>query len=92
MADKNFNVNVDKLRLIVNKWKETNVPGNNIDINKLADFTLKIINSEPLIREICDAFLISLSIQAIKDPKFDIDTYKEVDIKDEKKHAKRHEK
>ena len=75
MHDKNVNVNIHKLKIIANKWKEANTPGSRIDLNKLADFTIKIVNSEPLIKEICDAYLFSLSIRAIKDPDFDKDTY-----------------
>jgi hypothetical protein len=79
MTDKKINVNISKLRIIADKWKEALIPGNNIDPNKLADFTLKIINEEPLIRDICDAFLFSLSIKLAKDPNFDPATYKKID-------------
>ncbi len=81
MPDKNLNINVGRLKSIVDKWKEANAPGNNIDINKLADFTLKEIDREPLIREICNVFLVSLSVQAVKDPSFDKDTYKNIENK-----------
>lgn len=81
MPDKNISVNVGRLKSIVDKWKEANVPGNNIDINKLADFTLKEIDREPLIREICNVFLVSLSVHAVKDPNFDKETYKKVENK-----------
>lgn len=85
MTDKKINVNISKLRIIADKWKEAFVPGNNIDPNKLADFTLKIINEEPLIRDICDAFLWSIAIIAAKDPNFDIATYKNIDKETDKK-------
>lgn len=78
MTDKKINVNIGKLRIIVDRWKEADVPGNNIDLNKLADYTLKIIDDEPLIKDICNAFLCSISIRAIKDPNFDKETYKNV--------------
>ena len=79
MTDKKINVNISKLRIIADKWKEADIPGNNIDLNKLADFTLKIINDEPLIKDICSAFLMSLTVKAIKDPNFDPDTYQKID-------------
>jgi hypothetical protein len=47
-------------------------------MNKLADDTLKMIDSEPLIKEVCQAFLYSVSIQAIKDQNFDTDINKYV--------------
>jgi len=78
MTDKRINVNISKLRIIADKWKEALIPGSNIDPNKLADFTLKIINEEPLIRDICDAFLWSIAIMAAKDPNFDSATYKKI--------------
>jgi len=60
-------INIGKLKIIIEKWREANVPGNTVDLNKLANYTLKVIESEPLIKEICNAFLCSISIQAIKD-------------------------
>lgn len=71
MANINIGINIGKLRTIADKWREANIPGNNIDLNTLADYTLKTIDGEPLIKEICQAFLYSVSIQAIKDPNFD---------------------
>lgn len=64
-------VNINKLRMISDKWRKANVPGSTVDINKLADETLKMVDSEPLIKEVCQAFLFSISIKAIKDPNFD---------------------
>ena len=84
MSDIKSGINTGKLRIIVEKWREANIPGNNIDLNKLADYTLKVIDSEPLIKEICNAFLCSISIHAIKDPNFDKTTYKNVDRRHKK--------
>lgn len=78
MSDINDNVNIGRLKIIAKRWREANTPGNNIDLNKLADYTLKVIDSEPLIKEVCQAFLYSVSINAIKDPNFDKATYKKV--------------
>jgi hypothetical protein len=64
-------ININKLRAIAEKWRMANAPGSNIDINKLADDTLRMIDGEPLIKEVCQAFLYSVSIQAIKDQNFD---------------------
>ena len=58
---------IGKLRIIADKWRKANIPGSNVDLNRLADDTLKMIDSEPLIKEVCDAFLYSISIQAIND-------------------------
>jgi hypothetical protein len=64
-------INVKKLKWIAEIWKKANAPGSTININELADDTLKMIDSEPLIKEVCQAFLYSVSIQAIKDQNFD---------------------
>jgi hypothetical protein len=64
-------VNINKLRMIADRWRKATVPGSTVDVNKLADDTLKMIDSEPLIKEVCQAFLYSVSIQAVKDPNFD---------------------
>lgn len=48
------------------------------DMNKLSDNTLKMIDSGPLAKEVCQAFLYSVSIQAIKDQNFDTDINKYV--------------
>ena len=81
-------VNIGKLRIIADNWRRANIPGSTVDLNKLADDTLKMIDSEPLIKEVCQAFLYSVSIQAIKDQNFDggVDnSTKSVDTKRSKK-------
>ena len=57
MIDAKKITNIGKLRIIANRWKEADKPENNIDLNKLAEYTLKIIDDEPLIKDICNAFL-----------------------------------
>ena len=67
------NINIGKLRIIADRWRKASAPGSTVDMNKLADDTLKMIDSEPLIKEICQAFLFSVSIQARKDQNFEFD-------------------
>ncbi len=88
MSDKEVHLNIDRLRIIANKWREALVPGNNIDPNKLADLTLKAINEEPLIRDICEAFLMSVAITGAKDPNFDSATYVKIKNRNVGKDAK----
>lgn len=64
-------ININKLKAIADQWRIAKAPGSNIDINKLAEDTLKMIDSEPLIKEVCEAFLYSVSIQSSKDKNFD---------------------
>jgi hypothetical protein len=64
--------------MIADRWRKASAPGSTVDMNKLADDTLKMIDSEPLIKEVCQAFLYSVSIQAIKDQNFDTDINKYV--------------
>ena len=56
-------INIGKLRIIADNWRKANIPGSTVDLNKLADDTLKTIDSEPLIKEVCEAFLYSVSIR-----------------------------
>lgn len=72
------NINISKLGTIADRWRKANTPGSIVDMNKLADDTLEMIDSEPLIKEVCQAFLYSVSIQAIKDQNFEIDVSKSV--------------
>jgi hypothetical protein len=67
------NININMLRIIADRWRKASTPGSTVDMNKLADDTLKMIDSEPLIKEVCQAFLYSVSIQAIKDQNFEFD-------------------
>lgn len=62
---------INRLRILIQKWKDANVPGNRIDLNKLADETLAVINGDPFLKEVCEIFLYSISITAIKDKNFD---------------------
>lgn len=55
---------------LIMKWREANRPGSKADINKLVDETLVTINKDPFIKEICEAFLMSVSIKAARDPNF----------------------
>jgi hypothetical protein len=73
------NIDIKKLRVIADTWRRANSPGSTIDMNELANDTLKMIDTEPLIKEVCQAFLYSVSIQAIKDQSFDSETYGKTD-------------
>jgi hypothetical protein len=57
------NINISKLKTIADWWRKANAHGSTVDMNKLADDTLEMIDSEPLIKEVCQAFLYSVSIQ-----------------------------
>lgn len=67
------NIIISKLKTIADRWRKANAPGSTVDMNKLADETLKMIDGEPLIKEVCQAFLYSVSIQAIEDQNFEVD-------------------
>lgn len=56
--------------MLVNRWKD---PKNTGDINKLnllADETIQAVNSEPLIKEICEMFLFAISTKCVNDGEF----------------------
>jgi hypothetical protein len=80
------NINISTLRIIADRWRKANAPGSTVDMNKLADDTLEMIDREPLIKEICQAFLYSVSIQAIKDQNFETDVSKNINRSVNKKY------
>ena len=69
-----------RFKVLINKWKD---PKNTGDINKLdhlADETIHVVNSEPLIKDICEIFLYAISTKAVKDPSFhNINVFQERD-------------
>ncbi len=64
------NINRAKFDVLINKWRN---PKNTADVNKLkllAEETIKAVESEPFIKDVCNIFLYSISAKAINDPTF----------------------
>lgn len=61
----------NRLRILIQKWKDANTPGNRVDLNRLADETLTVVNSDPFLKEVCDIFLYSIGIKAVNDKRFE---------------------
>ncbi len=59
-----------KFDALISKWRN---PKNTADVNKLkilADETIKAVESDPFIKNVCDIFLYSVSAKYINDPNF----------------------
>lgn len=59
-----------KFNALIQRWKD---PKNTQDINKLnrlADETIQAVNGEPLLKNICEIFMYSISCKALQDPNF----------------------
>ncbi len=51
------------------RWKNpVNMEDANI-LNQLADETIKLVNSEPFIKDICEMFMYAVSVKMMKDVK-----------------------
>jgi len=64
------NINTVRFKILANKWKDPKNTGDINKLNRLADETMQAVNSDPLIKEICEMFLYAISTKAIRDPSF----------------------
>lgn len=64
------NINTVRFKILVNKWKDPKNTGDINKLNRLADETIQAINSDPLVKEICEIFLFAVSTKAMNDPSF----------------------
>lgn len=49
------------------KWKDPAYVGDINKINLLADETINLVNSEPLLKDICEIFMYAVSIKMMND-------------------------
>lgn len=50
------------------KWKDPKHLGDINKLNLLADETINLVNSEPLLKDICEMFMYALSVKMVNDP------------------------
>lgn len=65
-----YNIDAAKFKILVNKWKNLKDTEDTAKLNRLADETIRAINSEPLLKNICEIFMYSISCKALQDPGF----------------------
>lgn len=56
--------------MLINKWKDPKNTGDINKLNRLADETIQAVNSEPLLKSVCEIFLFAISAKAMNDPSF----------------------
>lgn len=60
-------INITKFKILMERWKN---PKYLEDVNRLsllADDTIALVNSEPLIKDICEIFMYAVSVKMMKD-------------------------
>jgi len=63
-------VNTVRFKVLIEKWKDPKNTGDINKLNRLADETIKTVNSERLIKDICEIFLYAISTKALNDPSY----------------------
>lgn len=63
-------LNATKFKILIQMWKDPVYLGDINKLDMLADETINMVNSEPLIRDICEMFMYAISTKAVKDPNF----------------------
>ncbi len=56
-----------KFKILIQRWKDPKYVGDINKINQLADETIKLVNSNPFIKDICEIFMYAISFKAMKD-------------------------
>lgn len=67
-------IDITKFKILMQRWKDPTYLG---DINKLgilADETIKLINNEPFLKDICEMFMYAVSVKMTNDQNIPIDT------------------
>lgn len=65
-----YNIDAVRFKTLINKWKDLKNTEDATRLNRLADETIQAINSEPLLKNICEIFMYSISCKALQDPGF----------------------
>ena len=61
-------INITKFKILMERWKDPVYLGDINRLNILADETINLVNSEPLLKDICEIFIYSVSIKMLNDP------------------------
>lgn len=61
-------INITKFKILMERWRSPEYVDNMERLNKLADETIFLVNSEPLIKDICEIFMYAISVKMMSDP------------------------
>lgn len=60
-------INITKFKILMNRWKDPAYLGDINKLNLLADETINLVNSEPLLKDICEIFMYAVSVKMTND-------------------------
>lgn len=63
-------INITKFKILGERWKDPTYVGDVNRLNKLADDTIDLVNSEPILKNICEMFMYAVSVKAMTDTNF----------------------
>jgi hypothetical protein len=61
-------INITKFKILMQRWKDLTYLGDINKLNLLADETINLVNSEPLLKDICEIFMYAVSVKMMNDP------------------------
>ncbi len=61
-------INITKYKILMEKWKNPVYIGDANKLNQLAEETINQVNSEPLLKDICEIFMYAVSVKMMRDP------------------------
>lgn len=61
-------INITKYKILAEKWRDPVYIGDTNRLNQLAEETINQVNSEPLLKDICEIFMYAVSTKMMSDP------------------------
>ena len=60
-------INVTKFRILMERWRNPAYVEDINRLNQLAEETIALVNSDPLIKDICETFMYAVSVKMMRD-------------------------
>ena len=60
-------INVTKFKILMERWKNPAYVEDANMLSQLADETIALVNSEPLIKDICEIFMYAVSVKMMRE-------------------------
>ncbi len=60
-------IDITKFKILMRRWKDLAYLGDINKLNILADETINLVNSEPLLKDICEIFMYAVSVKMMND-------------------------
>ncbi len=60
-------INITKFKILMQRWKDPAYLGDINKINLLSDETINLVNSEPILKDICEIFMYAVSVKMMND-------------------------